>query len=252
MFPIGKGNMKNILNVLIADTKLEEIPFCMFGLCLDMVTELEGIMPDKFTFIANRDNADYIYLREDLATLKGKKYQPKRNHINKFKEKYLYEYVPITSDNVRDCWQVEIEWKKAKGLTTHNKEADDEHQAILYALKHFDKLGLMGGALYINGTIVAFTYGMPINHEIFGVNVEKADNHIVGAYSTINYEFANRIPETYIYINREEDLGIEGLRKAKLSYYPVNVFDKYTAYLMEESMPHDSKRTSKNLMEALL
>lgn len=89
----------------------------------------------------------------------------------------------------------------------------NERRALIYALHNFEALGLTGGILHVNGKIVAFTFGMPINHETFGVHVEKADTSIDGAYAMINYEFANRIPEQYIYINREEDLGIEGLRK---------------------------------------
>ena len=107
---------------------------------------------------------------------------------------------------------------------------------MLYALHNFEALGLTGGILHVIGKFGAFTFGMPINHETFGVHVEKADTSIEGAYAMINYEFANRIPEQYIYINREEDLGIEGLRKAKLSYQPATILEKYMACLKEHPM----------------
>ena len=104
---------------------------------------------------------------------------------------------------------------------------------VIYALHNFDALGLTGGILHVEDKIAAFTFGMPINQNTFGVHVEKADTNIDGAYAMINYEFANHIPEQYIYINREEDLGIEGLRKAKLSYQPAIILEKYMACLKE-------------------
>ena len=193
MMPVGTGDLKAALKELIEDAGKENQPFCMLGVCANMRAELETILPEQFTFTEDRDYADYIYLRSDLSTLKGKKFQAKRNHINRFRNTYP-------------------------------------------ALHNFEVLGLTGGILRVNGKIVAFTFGMPINHETFGVHVEKADTTIDGAYAMINYEFANRIPEQYIYINREEDLGIEGLRKAKLSYQPVTILEKYMACLKSHPM----------------
>lgn len=99
------------------------------------------------------------------------------------------------------------------------------------ALQHMEQLDIQGGVLYVDGKIVAFTFGAPINHETFDTCVEKANTEIEGAYAMINYEFANHIPEQYIYINREEDLGLEGLRRAKLSYHPEVLLEKYVAEL---------------------
>lgn len=180
-------------------------------------------MPDKFHFEADRDYADYLYLRTDLATLAGKKFQAKRNHLNKFRRTYTnYEYVPLTSNRIQECLDLEAEWCKVNNCDQH-EGTGNERRALIYALHNFDALGLTGGILHVDGKIVAFTFGMPINQDTFGVHVEKADTTIDGAYTMINYEFANHIPEQYTYINREEDLGIEGLRKAKLSYQPVIV-----------------------------
>ncbi|MDR2859573.1 MAG: DUF2156 domain-containing protein [Mediterranea sp.] len=229
MQPIGNGNLKELLNTLIASTESEGQPFAMLGICPDMKAYLENAFPGKFTFDIDRNHSDYIYLREDLATLKGKKYQPKRNHINKFKKEYTYQYASIASGNIQDCLLLEAEWQKANDQK-QGEDASDENQAVQYALDHFEELGLTGGILYANGKVAAFTYGMPINQDTFGVHVEKADVTVNGAYPMINYEFANRIPEQYIYINREEDLGIEGLRKAKCSYYPKILLDKYVVH----------------------
>ena len=233
MMPVGEGNLEEVLNELIEDARQEGEPFCMLGVCSCMREDLEAIMPGQFGFTVDRDYADYIYLRSDLATLKGKKFQSKRNHINKFRNTYPdYKYSPITKDRIQECLELEAKWCKANDCD-QQEGTGNERRALIYALNHFEELGLTGGILHVNGQIVAFTFGMPINKETFGVHVEKADTTIDGAYTMINYEFANHIPEQYTYINREEDLGIEGLRKAKLSYQPVIILEKYMACLKD-------------------
>lgn len=232
MMPIGNGDLRTALDELMDDARREGKPFCMAGLCADMCNKLESLMPGQFRFTADRDYADYIYLRSSLATLAGKKLQPKRNHVNKFKRTHQYTYTPITRDRIAECLELEAIWCKANDCD-QQEGTGNERRALAYALHHFDELGLTGGILHADGRIAAFTFGMPINQDTFGVHVEKADTSIEGAYAMINYEFANRIPEQYTYVNREEDLGIEGLRKAKLSYQPAIVLDKYMACLRE-------------------
>lgn len=225
MTPVGEGDLKKVIVALEENAREEREDFCMLGVTPDMKEEIEAVMPGRFTFMANRNYADYIYLRTGLASLTGKKYQSKRNHINKFKKMYSYEYVPLSPEHIQECLRLEAEWCK----TNHCEEQEgmlNERRAIIYALNHFEKLGLTGGLLRVDGKIVAFTFGMPINRDTFGVHVEKAHTDIDGAYAAINYEFANHIPEQYTYVNREEDLGIEGLRKAKLSYQPVIILEK--------------------------
>ena len=236
MMPVGTGDLKAVLWELIEDARKENQHFCMLGVCSNMRADLEAILPGQFTFTEDRDYADYIYLRSDLSTLKGKKFQAKRNHINRFRNTYPdYEYTPITPDRIQECLDLEAEWCKVNHCD-QQEGTGNERRALIYALHNFEARGLTGGILHVNGKIVAFTFGMPINHETFGVHVEKADTSIEGAYAMINYEFANRIPEQYIYINREEDLGLEGLRKAKLSYQPVTILEKYMACLKEHPM----------------
>ena len=236
MMPVGTGDLKAVLWELIEDARKENQHFCMLGVCSNMRADLEAILPEQFTFTEDRDYADYIYLRSDLSTLKGKKFQAKRNHINRFRNTYPdYEYTPITPDRIQECLDLEAEWCKVNNCD-QQEGTGNERRALIYALHNFEALGPTGGILHVNGKIVAFTFGMPINHETFGVHVEKADTSIEGAYAMINYEFANRIPEQYIYINREEDLGIEGLRKAKLSYQPATILEKYMACLKEHPM----------------
>ena len=152
-----------------------------------------SFMPGKFQFTADRDYADYLYLRTDLATLAGKKFQSKRNHVNKFKRTYNYEYTPITPDRIQECLDLEAEWCKANNCDQH-EGTGNERRALVYALHNFEELGLTGGILHVDGKIAAFTFGMPINQDTFGVHVEKADTSIDGAYAMINYEFANISP----------------------------------------------------------
>ena len=230
MMPVGQGDPeKELIEKLIEDSQLEGEPLRLMGVCQGMKKRLNDILPGKFEFTTNRDYSDYIYLRSDLATLTGKKFQSKRNHINRFKKEYTYKHVPITPDRVQECLYLEAEWCKANDCDKQDGTGN-ERQAIVFALEHFEELGLSGGILYANDKIVAFTFGMPINKETFGVHVEKADTTVDGAYAMINFEFANHIPETFTYINREEDLGIEGLRKAKLSYQPETILEKFVAH----------------------
>lgn len=235
MMPIGEGNLKQILNEMVNDARKEKEQFCMLGVSAEMCDEINNMIPGKFQFETNRDYADYIYLRTDLATLAGKKFQSKRNHVNRFRKTYDYEYTPLTSSHIQECLDLEAEWCKVNNCD-QQEGTGNERRALVYALHHFDDLGLSGGILRVDGKIVAFTFGMPINQNTFGVHVEKADTSIEGSYAMINYEFANHVPEQYLYLNREEDLGIEGLRKAKLSYQPAILLEKYIACLKDEPM----------------
>ena len=168
----------------------------------------------------------------ELAELKGKNFQPKRNHVNKFKRTYNYKYTPLTVDLIPHCLELEEKW-----CEEHDCEEEEslinERKALNIALRNFDALGLVGGALWVDDEIVGFTYGAPVNHDTFAVHIEKADSHIDGSYNILNQEFARHIPEQYVYLNREEDLGIPGLRKAKLSYRPVILLEKGYAELIE-------------------
>lgn len=237
MMPVGKGDLKNTVLQMMDDANKEGDPFVMLGVSTEMREELESIMPHTFAYTIDRDYADYIYLRENLAELKGRKYQQKRNHINRFINAYNeYEFVPITTpEHIKECIHFEAKWCKQNNCDKH-EGTGNERESILYGLNHFKELGLMGGILYADGKTVAFTYGMPINKDTFGTHVEKADSMVEGAYAMINREFARYIPEQYHYINREEDLGIPGLRKAKLSYNPAIILDKYLVSLQKNSI----------------
>lgn len=229
MTPIGQGDLKQAIELLEADSLEHGHPLCMLGVTSDAKEELEKAIPGGFFYIPERNYSDYIYLREDLAGLKGKKFQSKRNHINNFNKKYTYKYIPITPELVPECLLLEGKWYKANLDYIDEEDMNDEHHSMTYALNHYNELGLIGGGICVDNQIVAFAFGAPINHNTFGVHVEKADINYEGAYAVINKEFASRLPEEYIYVNREEDLGIPGLRQAKLSYNPVILLEKSAA-----------------------
>lgn len=231
MKPMGKGDLRHVLELLIADARSLGDTLRMACVCPCAQGLMEESMPGAFTYSVDRDRADYLYLREKLVTLSGKKLQPKRNHISKFKRTYPdYEYRPLTADLVDDCIRLGEEWCKTND-SCMQRAMQAEQRMIDYALHHIDELHIVGGTLWVEGRMVAFTFGARINAEAFDVCVEKADTAYEGAYAMINNEFVSRLPEDITYINREEDLGLEGLRKAKLSYQPDLILDKMTATL---------------------
>jgi hypothetical protein len=203
-------------------------PFLLLGVCNYMVDVIEKAFPDTFDIKPDRDYADYIYTREKLMFLSGKKLQPKRNHINKFKNLYPdYEYRELTPELIPECLRLEQQWRSTQ---TEDEEYDEsmteELRSMTRAFDRWDKLGLIGGTIWVDGKLIAFTFGCPINQSTFDVCVEKADTNYEGSFTIINQEFVKHLPEKYFYINREEDMGDEGLRRAKESYKPDILLEK--------------------------
>lgn len=229
MFPVGEGNLVHAIGLLQKETDTDEHRLCISGITPEAKEQLETLYPAGFRYVTDRNFFDYIYLREDLQYLKGKKYQAKRNHINKFNKLYNYTYTPITREMIPLCLELEYKWYQANKTDADIEDLQHENQSMIFALNHFEALDLTGGAIIINDEIIAFTYGSPVNKNTFAVHVEKADVKYEGIFSLINQEFVSHLPEQYIYINREEDLGIPGLRQAKLSYNPAILLEKNTA-----------------------
>ena len=180
---------------------------------------------DKYVFEENRDAFDYIYLREDLANLSGKKYHGKRNHISAFSKKHNWSFKPITAENTEDVKLCAEKWYK-ENADREDKYLRCEKQGVITILDNMELLGVRGGAVYVDGRVVAFTLGSRISDEIFDIHIEKALSDYAEGYTVINREFARTLTE-YKYINREDDMGLEGLRKAKLSYKPAILLKKY-------------------------
>ncbi len=178
----------------------------------------------------DRSQCDYVYLTQDLVELKGRKYHRKRNHLKQFQEKYSYQYIPLALEWVPQCLQLQAEWcdlrqcEASPGLL-------NESLAIKEAFTHFEKLEVKGGAILINGKVEAFTLGDPLNSETIVIHIEKANPAYEGLYPTINQAFLEHEGSGYAYVNREQDLGEEGLRKAKESYFPHHLVNKYTLTL---------------------
>lgn len=169
---------------------------------------------------------EYVYNQSDLSSLAGKKYHAKRNHIAKFDKNYDCEYININSENVdvlRKC--AEHLYKVIENSPQY------EYLAIKCAIEHFNELKLRAGVLTVDGNFVAYSIGSSINEDTADIHFEKADRSYDGAYAKINNSFAKYAWTDKLYLNREEDLGIEGLRKAKLSYYPCYLNQMYSVEL---------------------
>lgn len=225
-FPLGQGNAKETIELLLSYFEEKERPFKMHLVSPEQFACLEKWFPGKFQIAYNRDAADYVYESEKLITLSGKKLHGKRNHINKFKELYPdWSYEPITKENTEECIEMAQNWRTQNGCD-ENEEKSEEFCVTLNALKMREALELRGGLLRADGRVVAFTLGEPGGEDIFVVHIEKAYPDVPGAYPMINQQFVEHECAAYRYVNREEDTGAEGLRKAKLSYYPVMMLEK--------------------------
>ncbi len=198
----------------------------LYNVTSDMFEQIESWYPGEFKIEYNPDIADYVYECEKLTTLAGKKLHGKRNHINKFKATYEnWSYETLSEYNVEACFQMALEWRKINGCED-DEEKVNEMCVTLNALRLYKELDLIGGVLKIDGRIVAFTIGEPICGDTFVVHIEKAFADVQGAYPMINQQFVQHECQDFTYINREEDTGSEGLRKAKLSYRPIFQVEK--------------------------
>ena len=167
-----------------------------------------------------RNQYDYIYRRTNLATLHGKHLDAKRNHIHRFRAEHPdFEYRPLKPEMFDECRHLTEIWLEEKN-ENRNETIDAEHRVMETIFSNWDALGMIGGSIFVDGRMVAFTYGSAVTSDTFDVCVEKADRHVEGSFAIINQQFAEHLPEQYIYLNREEDMGILGLRQAKLSYHP--------------------------------
>ncbi|MBR5321494.1 MAG: DUF2156 domain-containing protein [Clostridia bacterium] len=227
-YPIGDGDKTATINKLIEYSKDNNITLEFFGLTEKDKDELNFLFPEKFEIIEDRDSFDYLYTSESLANLSGRKLASKRNHISYFERTFDWKYEPITKENINQCAILNEHWEKLN-REKNPEEIGDENTAIKIALDNYFDLGFEGGLLTIQGEAVAFTFGERLNNNTFCTHVEKAYGNIRGAYQMINREFARQLKDRYEFINREEDTGSEGLRRAKLSYHPHRLVIKYSA-----------------------
>ncbi|MDR1018614.1 MAG: phosphatidylglycerol lysyltransferase domain-containing protein [Lachnospiraceae bacterium] len=226
-FPVGDNQAKrDALQWIEEYYKERNLPFELYHITNGMFNWLEEEYPDKYQIEYDRDLADYVYDREKLATLAGKKLHSKRNHINNFIRTYdNWTYEKLSLENRDACFDMALEWRRENDVEV-DPEKVAETAVTLNSLRLFEELGLIGGVLKIDGEVVAFTVGEPLSSDTFVVHIEKARADIQGAYPMINQQFVSNEMEGYTYVNREEDTGAEGLRKAKLSYKPVFLEEK--------------------------
>lgn len=222
-FPQGK-NWKKALEKLCVEYNM---PTFVFLTDKDK-QKLSSVFENDYVYYKSGDSYDYLYSREDLAELPGKKYHQKRNHISYFIKNYNWSYEALTSESMNECLAMNEEWYKLNQVK-NPFEIKAEKDLLDFALKHYDRFDFKGGILRVDGKIIAFTFGEELNEEVFDTHFEKAFSSYRGSYAMINKLFAGETISKYKYINREDDAGDEGLRKAKLSYHPIMLLDKYTA-----------------------
>ena len=192
------------------------------------LTEFKELFGAHYTFTEERDAFDYVYNRTDLALLSGKKYHGKRNHISAFSKQYDWHFAPLAPDNTEDIRQCAEEWY-AENTERTDKYLLCEKRGIEIMLKNADVLNIKGGIIYVGNKAVAFTLGSAVNPDVFDIHIEKSLAEYAEGYTVINREFAANMLADYKYINREDDMGLDGLRQAKLSYHPCITVKKYSA-----------------------
>ena len=236
MYPAGSGDIAGAIRAIEADAARRGQPLRLVCLTRQQMAELEEFFPGQFDYQADRDGYDYLYEIDRLADLGGKKLHAKRNHINRFMENNpTWVYEEITPESLPECLEMDKQWY-LRSLQTEGeaeeRELGDEGIALRTAMEHYQQLGLEGGLIRVYGEVVAFTMGDRLTADTFDVHFEKAYGELQGAYAMINREFArwvrDRHPEIK-YLNREDDMGVEGLRKAKQSYYPDLLVEKFAA-----------------------
>lgn len=227
VFPMGqKEHVKAAIDALMAYCDGIGKEYRMHIVTPEQFALLEEWYPDTFQIEYMRDSADYVYEAEKLRNLSGRKYHGKKNHVNKFKKVYPeWSYESISDENVEECFQMALKWRNENGCED-DEEKIAEICVTLNALRLFKELELRGGLLRADGEIVAFSIGEPVTPDTFVVHIEKAFADVPGAYPMINQQFVIHETEGFTYINREEDLGEEGLRQAKNSYHPVFLVEK--------------------------
>ncbi len=228
MYPVGKGDIKVALNKLF-DSFGDDIT--IVSITEEQKQVIETLMPNVFNFTEQRNSADYIYLSERLISLSGKKLHAKRNFVNRFisTNEGNYSFEEIRSENKYKAWEFHLTWSKDSENEEQAASLFAEKTAIKKIIDNFESLGAVGALLSVGGKVIGFTIATKSTEDLAVVQIEKCNIEYEGAYQTINKLFVENLLSDMTYINREEDLGIEGLRKAKMSYRPEIIRTKYSA-----------------------
>jgi len=181
---------------------------------------------DRYTISPDRDNFDYLYLREELALLPGRRFMDKRNHAHQFERKYHYDFTKLSAEHLPGCLALLNTWCELRHCA-EDMGLSGEERAIQEAIGHFEELAVTGGAILLNGQVQAFSLGEPLSADTVVIHFEKGNSEIPGIYQAINRDFCRIAWAGFQFINREQDLGVPGLRRAKESYNPVRLVPKY-------------------------
>lgn len=223
-FPIGNGDKKHALLALHSFYKTNGQDFILHSIEKHNLALLQETFGDTFTPFLNRDRSDYVYKTQDLIELAGRKYHKKKNHLNRFFEEYKgFSFELISENNLDELQEVWKKWDNAGD----DVGLQQESKGIMEVLQNYMQLGLLGGLLRIENEIAAFSFGEIMAEHLCIIHIEKANIQYRGAYQAINQQLLKHCFSHITYVNREEDLGIEGLRKAKMSYNPDRIVEKY-------------------------
>ena len=238
-YPLGEGDKKAVLDAIIADAEALKISCLITGLDATARETVERLYPDAFDFQYNDGSYDYVYDIDDLSELRGKKYDGKRNHVSRFYKAHpCCAALPITEESIPALRAFAERWYAGRLAADPSTDFHMEKEALARAFDNFRALGLVGVMLREGEDILAFSLASRLREDTFDVHFEKARADVVGAYAAINRALACYIKEEYPtvrYLDREEDMGIAGLRKAKESYHPHHMVKKCRAHLRERS-----------------
>lgn len=233
-YPSGCGDIKSVIELIIQLCAKEGTELRFVQLLSSNKDALDEMFPDRFDFLYNRDASEYVYSIKNMSDLPGKKFHGKKGHVNAFFRNHEnISCDPITKDNIDECITIAKAWLSVKD---DNEELDAEFSAIEKAVRYYNELEYDGAILYADGKAVAFTMGEKLKNNTFCTHFEKTLPDYRDAYPVINNGFTKLMLLSYDYVNREEDTGSQGLRKAKLSYYPEFLLDKYSAVLKDEPL----------------
>lgn len=227
----GDGCLECVVRTLRDECFAHHQPFSITNINQQGIDFLQRVFPGEFEFSGLMpERYDYICLREKIIALEGKEMRPKRQHLYQFPRFYPnHEYRPLEPGLFPECLQLLQQWSDNAEAIGHLQGADSkvmERESISQVFNNWERFGAIGGAMFVDGKMVAFTYGVPINGNTFDLCVEKGDIAYKGVYTVVRHEFMQQIPEQYTYINLEEDLGLPGLRRAKSSYHPAYQIQK--------------------------
>ncbi len=231
-FPLGQGDLKYVIETLLEYFKgLNQQPLIRLY-SQNEAEQLDKIFPDKFILTDDRASFDYVYKINDLIQLSGRDYHAKKNHINRFLANYpSYEYIEITKDNLHLCYEMFERWCQAKADTTLG--IDEQSTAVKRLFDNFDLLDVKGGGIMVDNNLVAFSIGEVLNRDksTVVIHLEHADTDFQGSFPLINQQFLIHQWSDFEFVNREEDMGLSGLRRAKKSYKPCTMVKKRIASL---------------------